>query len=64
MHYIKFNPYALILKMTLRFAMNYAFDRDFIVSQLGGYATAANLPINPASNLYNESYAKSSLTTA
>lgn len=59
MHYIVFNSYSTNFKNdVLRFAMNYAFDRDYIVSQLGGYATAANLPINPASNLYNESYAK------
>lgn len=59
MHYIIFNSYSADFKNDfLRFAMNYAFDRDYIVSQLGGYASAANLPINPGSSLYNESYAR------
>ena len=59
MHYIVFNSYSTDFSNdALRFAMNYAFDRDSIVSQFGGYASAANLPINPASSLYNENYAK------
>lgn len=59
MHYIVFNSYSTDFSNdALRFAMNYAFDRDSIVSQFGGYALAANLPINPASSLYNENYAK------
>ncbi len=59
MHYIVFNSYSTDFQNdVLRFAMNYAFDRDYIVDQLGGYAAEANLPINPASSLYNENYAK------
>ena len=59
MHYIVFNAYSSDFQNDfLRFAMNYAFDRDYIVDQLGGYASSANLPINPASSLYNESYAR------
>lgn len=59
MHYIGFNSYSADFSNEfLRFAMNYAFDRDYIVTQLGGYALATTLPISPASSLYNESYAK------
>ncbi len=59
MHYIVFNSYSTDFQnAALRFAMNYAFDRDYIVNQLGGYAAEANLPVNPASSLYNENYAK------
>lgn len=58
MHYIAFNSYSSKMSNEyIRFAMNYAFDRDYVVSQLGGYALDATLPINPASSLYNESYA-------
>lgn len=59
MHYIVFNTYSMdFTNEFMRFAMNYAFDRDEIVEQLGGYALAANLPISPASSLYNQNYAK------
>lgn len=58
MHYIALNTYSNDFSNdALRFAMNYAFDRDYIVDQLGGYAASANLPINPASSLYNDNYA-------
>lgn len=59
MHYIVFNTYSMdFTNEFMRFAMNYAFDRDEIVEQLSGYALAANLPISPASSLYNQNYAK------
>lgn len=59
MHYIGFNSSSRDFAYEfLRFAMNYAFDRDYLVNQFSGYATAAALPINPASSLYNENYAK------
>lgn len=59
MHYIVFNTYSMdFTNEFVRFAMNYAFDRDEIVEQLSGYALAANLPISPASSLYNQNYAK------
>ncbi len=58
MHYIAFNSYsANFSNEFIRFAMNYAFDRDYIVTQLGSYALASTLPVSPASSLYNESYA-------
>ena len=58
MHYIGFNSHsANFANEFIRFAMNYAFDRDYIVTQLGGYALATTLPVSPASSLYNESYA-------
>ena len=59
MHYIAFNSMSPALSYEyLRFALNYAFDREYLVDQLGGYAAAACLPVNPASKLYNENYAK------
>ena len=59
MHYIAINSLSSDLSYEyLRFALNYAFDRDYLVNQFAGYAVAASLPINPASALYNESYAK------
>ncbi len=58
MHYIGFSSHSGdFANEFIRFAMNYAFDRDYTVSQLGGYALATTLPVSPASSLYNESYA-------
>lgn len=59
MHYIVLNNGSTeCSKEFFRFAMNYAFDREYVVGQLGGYAAAATLPINPSSSLYNEKYAR------
>ncbi len=41
----------------LQFAFNYAFDRGYMAKTLmGGDASAASIPINPSSSLYNTSY--------
>ena len=42
----------------LRFALNYAFDRESLVEQFGGFALEAALPVSPACSFYSESYAK------
>lgn len=58
MHYIGFNMNSRIFTYdSLRFAMIYAFDRDYLVEQLGGFALAASLPVSPASKLYSKSLA-------
>lgn len=58
MHYIGFSSHSGdFANEFIRFAMNYAIDRDYTVGQLGSYALAATLPVSPASSLYNESYA-------
>ena len=42
----------------LRFALNYAFDRESLVEQFGGFALEAALPVSPACSFYSENYAK------
>lgn len=59
MHYIILNMYSSDLSnQYVRYALNNAFDREYIVDQLSGYAAAASLPINPVSELYADSVAK------
>lgn len=42
----------------LRFALNYAFDRESLVDQFNGFALETMLPVSPACSFYSESYAK------
>lgn len=59
LHYIGFNMESKIMAYEgLRYAMNFAFDRESIVNQFNGYALAANLPVSPACEWYDSSYAK------
>lgn len=60
MHYIGFNSESRCFSsMLFRRAMNYAVNREEIVSSaLKGSATAAALPMNPACELYNDSYSE------
>ena len=54
MHYIGFNLRSGIMANdAVRCAVSYAFDREYLVNQLGGYASEAVFPINQASWLYN-----------
>lgn len=58
MHYIGFNLNSRIFSYdSLRFAMVYAFDREYLVEQLGGFALETSLPVSPASSMYSKSLA-------
>ena len=55
MHYIGFNVYSSIFQYeTMRLAMNYVFDRDYLKSQLGGFAEATAIPVNPSCAWYSD----------
>lgn len=58
MHYLGFNSSSRFFSNPLcRKAMTYVVDREHIVSDLmGGTASTATLPMNPACTLYNDSY--------
>ena len=59
LHYIGFNMKSDDMAYEgLRFAMNFAFDRESIVDQFGGFALEAELPVSPACDWYDASYAK------
>lgn len=59
MHYIGFNMTRNdVSNQALRFALNYAFDREYLESSLGGNLLQATIPISPASDLYNDQYAR------
>lgn len=56
MHYIGFNAYSSIFSSEmLRVAVSYAFDRDYVKAQMGGYAVPTAIPVNPACSWYSES---------
>jgi len=58
MHYLGFNSSSRFFSNPLcRRAMTYVVDREHIVTDfMGGAASAATLPMNPACTLYNDSY--------
>jgi len=58
MHYLGFNSSSRFFTNPLcRKAMTYVADREHIVSEfMGGAASAATLPMNPACTLYNDSF--------
>ena len=59
LHYIGFNMKSKTVAYEgIRYAFNFAFDREDIVEQFGGYALAANLPVSPACAWYDQAYAK------
>lgn len=59
MHYVGINIYSPEMENdAIRAAMNYAFDREYIVNQLAGYASEAVFPINQASWMYNKNLAQ------
>jgi len=56
MHYITFNSYSSVFSNELmRLAVNYAFDRDYVASQMGDYAVPTAIPVNPACSWYSKS---------
>lgn len=59
MHYIGLNPNSGVFSYeAMRFAMNYAFDRDYLVEQMSGYAVATPFVVNPAVSWYSKTAAK------
>lgn len=60
LHYIGFNTMSDEFKYeALRFAMNFAFDRAYLVNTLlGGNGIETELMVSPACKYYDESYAK------
>ncbi|MDR0951648.1 MAG: ABC transporter substrate-binding protein [Oscillospiraceae bacterium] len=60
LHYLGFNSQsAFFSSAEVRHAMTFAINRESIVSEaMGGAASAAAMPISPASALYNSSYAE------
>ena len=55
LHYVGFNVYSSIFASEpMRLAMNYAFDRDYLKAQMGGYAEATAIPVNPACPWYDK----------
>ena len=54
MHYVGFNVYSTIFSYeAMRTAMNYAFDRDFLKAQMGGYAEPTAIPVSPACSWFS-----------
>ncbi len=59
MHYIALNPNRGIFAYeAMRFAMNYAFDREYLVDQMSGYAVESPFVVNPAVSWYSKTAAK------
>ena len=59
LHYIGFNMQSpLFMYDGMRYAMSFAFDRDYIESQFGGFALGTPLIISPASDYYSKTLAK------
>lgn len=59
LHYIGMNMLSSELSYEgLRFALNYAFDRESIVNQFSGFALETMMGVSPACSWYPESYAR------
>ncbi len=60
MHYIMFNEESTFGRSAaFRIAMQYAFDRDYLVELLGGNAVASPIPLYPTLEFYPQSLADS-----
>ena len=60
LHYIACNESGRLTQFSnFRYALNYAFDRDYLVDMLNGDAVAASVPMYPTCSLYPTSFAKS-----
>lgn len=58
MHYVAFNQEStLAANPTFRFAMQYAFDREYLVDLLGGNAVSSSIPMYPTCATYPSSLA-------
>lgn len=59
LHYIGMNMYSSELSYEgLRFALNYAFDREALVNQFNGFALETMVGVSPACSWYPEAYAR------
>ncbi|MCR5090426.1 MAG: ABC transporter substrate-binding protein [Oscillospiraceae bacterium] len=59
MHYLMFNEESTFGKSTaFRIAMQYAFDREYLVELLGGNAVASPIPLYPTVDYYPEALAE------
>lgn len=59
LHYVAFNTSSgIFVYDAMRFAMNYAFDREYLVEQMGGYGVATPFVVNPAVSWYSKTAAK------
>ncbi len=60
LHYIMFNEESTFGRSTaFRIAMQYAFDRDYLVELLGGNAVSTSVPLYPTVDYYPEALASS-----
>ena len=54
-HYVGFSSYSTIFSYdAMRLAMSYAFDRDYLKAQMGGFAEPTAIPVNPACPWYDK----------
>lgn len=59
LHYVAFNTEkGIFVYDAMRFAMNYAFDREYLVEQMGGYGIDTPFVVNPAAPWYSKTAAK------
>lgn len=59
LHYIGFNTESpLFMYDGMRYALNYAFDRDYIVDQFNGFALGTSIAVSPASPYYSKTLAE------
>ena len=59
LHYIGFNVQTGIFTYdAMRFAMNYAFDREYLVEQMGSYGMETPFVVTPAAPGYSKTAAK------
>jgi len=59
LHYVACNEEGNLTQFAnFRYALNYAFDREFLVDMLNGNAVAAAVPMYPTCSLYPTTFAK------
>lgn len=59
LHYVAFNTSkGVFVYDAMRYAMNFAFDREYLVEQMGGYGVETSFVINPAASWYSKTAAK------
>ena len=60
MHFVAFNETSMLGRYSyFRIAMQYAFDREYLVELLHGNAVASPIPMYPTCSIYPDSLAKS-----
>ncbi|MDO4816738.1 MAG: ABC transporter substrate-binding protein [Bacillota bacterium] len=56
LHYVGLNALSPVFNYEMmRLVVSYAFDRDYLKLQMGGYAAPTAIPINPSCSWYSES---------